>query len=421
MNNRPYYYLPIFALFLALATLLSPSVSAQGNQWQVEYYGNRWHSGTPVFTRTEGNVADGFEHYWGTGSPDPSIIENQFAVRWTGTAVFPESATYEFKTSSDDGIRVWVDGRLVIDSYFAKTFRTQTNYAYVTAGNHQIRVDYYEETGEATAIFSWEKQFTPSYAPPSNPTSDVQPGLQGTWTGEYFDNTFFRGSPVFTRQDAKIDFNWGKDAPVDGLPDNGFSVRWTGDLYLSPGRYRFTMIVDDGARLTVGTRIVAADISDGLGRSLAGEYTSRGGIVPVMLEYREGVGDAFVSLSWVEVYPLPGAGDNTNPPSPSGETPPPNQEQGTPQTEPSTPQQEQGRPVATVNQTTSVHRQFDSRSPSIATLEQGETVQLAGTRTRDSAWVRVITPNGVWGWVQTSALESSVDISALTIWQDGWQ
>ena len=111
----------IFALLIVITTLSNPVVSADENQWSVEYYNNRWHSGEPVRVQSEGNVANGFEHYWGVGSPYPEIQENEFSVRWTGTAHFPESATYEFKTSSDDGIRVWIDGRMVIDSYFSKT------------------------------------------------------------------------------------------------------------------------------------------------------------------------------------------------------------------------------------------------------------------------------------------------------------
>jgi beta-glucosidase len=48
--------------------------------------------------------------------------------------------------------------------------------------------------------------------------------------GEYFADTSFSGTPVFTRIDTTIDFNFGKDSPVEGLPKQYYSIRWTGRL-----------------------------------------------------------------------------------------------------------------------------------------------------------------------------------------------
>lgn len=56
------------------------------------------------------------------------------------------------------------------------------------------------------------------------PPTGKQDGLQG----EYFDNANFSGKPKLVRVDEHIDFDWQDTAPTAGLPDHGYSVRWTG-------------------------------------------------------------------------------------------------------------------------------------------------------------------------------------------------
>ncbi|MCA1760628.1 MAG: glycoside hydrolase family 3 C-terminal domain-containing protein, partial [Bacteroidales bacterium] len=66
-------------------------------------------------------------------------------------------------------------------------------------------------------------------------TETGEPGV----VGEYFDNAELEGEPVFTRIDKNIDFFWESNAPSPVLPDDDFSIRWTG--YLAPpvtGTYR---------------------------------------------------------------------------------------------------------------------------------------------------------------------------------------
>ena len=52
-----------------------------------------------------------------SGSPDPSIGTNTYSIRWTGLIEPLYSETYTIYTVSDDGIRVWIDGQLVVDSW----------------------------------------------------------------------------------------------------------------------------------------------------------------------------------------------------------------------------------------------------------------------------------------------------------------
>jgi hypothetical protein len=88
----------------------------------------------------------------------------------------------------------------------------------------------------------------------------VNPASSGTGsglTGRYYSGTNFN-SLVFTRIDPTVDFTWGYESPGTGVPADGFSVRWTGQI-LAPvsGNYTFSTVSNDGVRLWVnGRRII---------------------------------------------------------------------------------------------------------------------------------------------------------------------
>ena len=61
---------------------------------------------------------------WGTGSPDPSISADNFTVRWTGSVQPQFNETYTFYTTTDDGVRLWVNGQLLIDEWVDQSATT---------------------------------------------------------------------------------------------------------------------------------------------------------------------------------------------------------------------------------------------------------------------------------------------------------
>src|SRR5215212_11179977 len=75
----------------------------------------------------------------------------------------------------------------------------------------------------------------------------------GTFTGAYFNNADLT-SPILTRSDAQINFDWGTTAPATGVAPSTFSVRWTGQIKpTATGAYTFYTTADDGVRLWVGS------------------------------------------------------------------------------------------------------------------------------------------------------------------------
>jgi mono/diheme cytochrome c family protein len=124
------------------------------------YYNNTTFSPPIVLQRN-----DRINFTWG-GSPGGTVTADQFSVRWQGKIQPPVSGSYLFQTDSDEGIRVWVNGQLIIDNFTAHTVTTDTSGAIqLTAGTkYDIRVDMYDLTGQAVAILRWKIPGYPSFA-----------------------------------------------------------------------------------------------------------------------------------------------------------------------------------------------------------------------------------------------------------------
>jgi len=102
-------------------------------------------SGAPVFARDDASL-----HFdWGIGSPDPRIPADYFSAKWDSTQWIPAAGNYTILVSSDDGVRVWIDGAIVVDAWYdhAPTLFSATRF--LTAGAHAVHVEFYERTGGA--------------------------------------------------------------------------------------------------------------------------------------------------------------------------------------------------------------------------------------------------------------------------------
>lgn len=85
---------------------------------------------------------------WYSGSPGPGIPEDRFSVRWERKEHFREG-WYRFYALVDDGVRVYVDGVLIIDGWHIQPLTEYTADVYIAGGVRQLNVDYFEETDQA--------------------------------------------------------------------------------------------------------------------------------------------------------------------------------------------------------------------------------------------------------------------------------
>jgi uncharacterized protein YraI len=258
--------------------------SAADDSWNARYWNNRELSGDPVLERQEANL----EYDWGQGSPAPGIVNpDNFSARWR-RVINVSGGTYRFRATTDDGMRVWVDDVQIIDSWYTSEEHTIRVDRYLDPGEHTIRVRYFDAGGRAVAKLSWSR------------AEDVRQPT-GPWLGEYFNNMTLSGVPALTRWDDRVNFNFGGGSPGPGVAADQFSVRWTNNLNLSSGRYRFTAGADDGVRLWVNNQLIIDRWINQATTFYNAEITVPGGVVPVRMEYFEEQGGAEAILSWVQV------------------------------------------------------------------------------------------------------------------------
>ena len=129
----------------------SESISSQGNGLYAEYYDNKDFTNLKL-TRTDSTV----NYNWGSGSPGASIGADTFSARWTGQVEALYSEAYNFYTTTDDGVRLWVDDKQIINSFVNQSAKEISGTIALVAGQkYDIKLEYYENTGQAVAKLAW--------------------------------------------------------------------------------------------------------------------------------------------------------------------------------------------------------------------------------------------------------------------------
>jgi len=262
----------------------TPTPSPEPAAWRGEYFNNITLWGSPAVVREDAELA--FD--WGTAPPAAGVLADGFAARWTRVIAFP-AGVHRFYVAADDGVRVWLDGQILVDEWHGAQHRTYTADRTLLAGDHTLVVEYYEVWGSANIRFWWDRA-----------------GAYPQWRGDYYSNIQLSGEPVLTRNDVSLHFAWGTDGPANDLPADKFSVRWNRTVAFDAGNYRFRVLVDDGARLYVdGVRVIDA-WRNGAAREVTGDISLAGGDHEIRLDYYDTGGDAVIQLMWEKA----GAFDN---------------------------------------------------------------------------------------------------------------
>ncbi len=341
--------------------------------WKGEYFNNTSLTGSPVLVRDDASI--NFD--WGVGSPAPTVVADNFSARWTRTQSF-DAGRYRFVAQVDDGVRLWVNNQLIINQWVNGN-TTYTAEIDLPSGNVPIQMEYFESVGGAVARLSW-----------------IKLSGSGDWTGQYFNNTTLTGTPVLTRNDSQINFNWGSGSPATSINSDNFSVRWTRIMNFTAGRYRFTATSDDGVRVWVNGQLVVNGWSDHQPQTFTGEIDLPNGFASLQVDYYEATGGAQVQVSWAPI-------STTTPPPPAPPTTP--------------------APVTGIGTVVSAYLNVRT-GPGITysiitTLVKNQTVSLTGYRSADANWVQITMANGTKAWVSGKSyyLQTNVTIANMPVWQ----
>ena len=156
---------------------LTPA-SGQGTGLTGEYFSNRNLSGSPVAIRNDASI----QFDWRNG-PVEGIGHSNFSVRWTGKLTAPTSGRYRLVLQADDGCRLYLNGKLIIDHWTESGATPLRANADLVAGkSYDIKIEYFQAGGEASAKLDWTVPGTGRFtdAIQAAKTSDVAVVCVGT-------------------------------------------------------------------------------------------------------------------------------------------------------------------------------------------------------------------------------------------------
>ncbi len=124
------------------------------------YFNNMTLAGEPVLQRTER-----VNFSW-SDSPGPGVNANQFSARWTGFVEATASGNFQFQTRSNDGVRLWINGNLVVDNWtqHGTTDNQTAVIALVKNTRYAVTMEYYDVAGTGVAKLYWKRPGQTSYA-----------------------------------------------------------------------------------------------------------------------------------------------------------------------------------------------------------------------------------------------------------------
>ncbi len=216
-------------------------------------YFNNANLTSPVLTRVDPVI----DFNWGSGSPAAGISAETYSVRWEGEILPEFSQNYTFRTTTDDGVRLWVNDQQIINQWVNQGATPHTGTINLTANNKvNIRMEYYEATGAASAKLEWRSSSQPWEVIPqnllfpisvdnTNPTVTLSTSSNNV-TGPYVINTAFSEA-------------------VSGLTLNDFNVTNATLSGLSGAGQNYSFTVNPTSPGTVSVRLPANRTTDGAG------------------------------------------------------------------------------------------------------------------------------------------------------------
>ncbi|WP_411699585.1 malectin domain-containing carbohydrate-binding protein [Conyzicola sp.] len=260
-----------------------PQLCAAGT-WKAELFGGTALAGTPKSITCVSAIDQSF-----TGGTYPVGLDgpNQYSMRFSKT-VNEGAGSYQLTTRTDDGVRVRVDGALVLNAWTAQS-ADQTRVVQVPLGDgpHEIVVEYYQGFNDASAKVTFTKTITA--CPP------------GQWMSEYFAGTSLAG--VVTKRACidEIDQEFGVGEGPAGVGSSLYSARFTRAINEGKGTFEFTARADDGVRVSVdGERIIDEWSDQSATEQYSAEVALSAGSHLVVVEYYQGYNEAAIEVDIVK-------------------------------------------------------------------------------------------------------------------------
>jgi len=199
----------------------------KANYWNFNVVRNGYEfpNTPPDFSRIEETI----NNNWGRSQPTSGINRDNFAAQWTGSIIIPETGNYTFSTRSDDGVRLWLDNKLIIENWTRHGARYDNSAVInLTEGERlQIRMEFFENTGGAVAQLLWR---TPSDSSRQIiPKEALYPCEQNLVKNGSFENPVIGASRSVT---SNILDNWTLEAQGINIRNNVDGNAFEGDQFV---------------------------------------------------------------------------------------------------------------------------------------------------------------------------------------------
>jgi beta-glucosidase len=159
---------------------LRPAAGSTTQGLKGEYFRGRDFAGEPNLTRVDPRVAFRWDRVSPTDDliargelpPEQAVGPDHFCVRWSGQLLPPVSGRYEIEVGADDGFRLYVDNRLVLDAWQTSArLQSKSVFLDLEAGKpRDIRLEYFQDTRDAEVRLAWR---LPGFKPPFEEALDV--------------------------------------------------------------------------------------------------------------------------------------------------------------------------------------------------------------------------------------------------------
>ncbi len=190
-----------------------PVIAGNGTGLLGTYYDNADFT-NEIFSRVDPQI----DFYWGSGSPNPAVAYNTYSVVWEGEVEAPLTETFTFITTTDDGVRLWVDNQLIVDKWQDQAVTENSGSINMIAWQRvPIRMEFYENGVYASAQLKWSSA---SITPQVVPVNALYPALNNVLPVEWL-------SFEADQQDAQVDIRWETKSEINS---DHFEVERSGDL-----------------------------------------------------------------------------------------------------------------------------------------------------------------------------------------------
>lgn len=239
--------------------------------------------------------------------PGTQLVDN-FYVVWNGVLRVPKDGAYTFFLESDDGSRLVIDGKQVVDNGGLHPMEEKSGAAELKAGDHEIKVEFFEGEVDAGCILSWQTGDGRKEVVPASVLFHKADGSSAGLLAEYFrtpeGSEEFPDFPASKMPDLKrVDKDVNFDSTQDDWPGTQFKdffyVRWTGKIKIpAEGNYTFFLESDDGSRLFIDGKQVLDNGGAHAMEEVAGNIKLTAGDHALKVEFFEKDIDAGCKFSW---------------------------------------------------------------------------------------------------------------------------